>query len=322
MYRNPAKETQYVPSVISVFSVVPPETMPRRTIPFRIWDLGLWIGVSESVSSLVLGSTVTMVNDDGEKVADVFDYYPYGKQVLEETHANVPITETFTGKELDRLDDDLEIGDDGVGLYYFGARYYDSDVGIFLRPDDEKQFWSRYAYGGIDHNALNSIDHDGNIFIWYWQLMPLWWEVQLFMETQGPLIHSRALPFLIAANEFTFGISKGSSSVGKVPDTYAGKLGYMSRHYRKYMAFSAAIGTAAWERFHTASVNLDFTISLLIDWTVKRTYEMNNSILTQDDLVMSTDKIIVDPEILNRTTSVKVEGTDMENTGSFYDTGE
>jgi len=108
-----------------------------------------------------LGSTVTMVNDEGEKVADVFEYFPYGKQILEETHANVPITETFTGKELDRLDYDLAIGDDGVGLYYFGARYYDPEVGLWTSCDPSEQFWSPYSYTGNGINPIIGVDPDG-----------------------------------------------------------------------------------------------------------------------------------------------------------------
>ncbi|NLD99463.1 MAG: RHS repeat-associated core domain-containing protein [Fibrobacter sp.] len=46
----------------------------------------------------------------------------------------------------------------GSRLYYFGARYYDADVGIFTSTDPMGQFWDLYSYGC---NPTNTIDPDG-----------------------------------------------------------------------------------------------------------------------------------------------------------------
>lgn len=46
-----------------------------------------------------LGSTVTMVDKEGQIVSPVYDYFPYGKQKLAVT-APEKVAQTFTGKEL------------------------------------------------------------------------------------------------------------------------------------------------------------------------------------------------------------------------------
>ena len=78
-----------------------------------------------------LGSTVTLVDEDGLRVGAVYDYFPYGKQIVENTSSETNVTQTFTGKELDLFDKDVPDGEDGEGWYYFGARYYDADVGMW-----------------------------------------------------------------------------------------------------------------------------------------------------------------------------------------------
>lgn len=49
----------------------------------------------------------------------------------------------------------------GSNLYYFGARYYDPEVGVWSSPDAERQFWNAYGY---TTNPMISVDSDGNWF--------------------------------------------------------------------------------------------------------------------------------------------------------------
>ncbi len=49
--------------------------------------------------------------------------------------------------------------DDGTGLLYFGARYYDAALGLFLSHDPAREFPSPYSYLG--GNPLNGTDPDG-----------------------------------------------------------------------------------------------------------------------------------------------------------------
>jgi RHS repeat-associated protein len=64
----------------------------------------------------------------------------------------------FTGKELDK--------ESHIGLYYFGARYYDPEVGRFIGVDplaDKYPSWSPYHY--TLNNPLRYLDPDGKDII-------------------------------------------------------------------------------------------------------------------------------------------------------------
>ncbi|MCK5148278.1 DNRLRE domain-containing protein [bacterium] len=91
-----------------------------------------------------LGSTCKV-----EPSAFLRDYYPFGESI---TSAGDETSYQFTGKELDN----------GTGLYYFGARYYDPGIGRWLTPDplaDKYPSWSPYNYSL--NNPIRYIDPDG-----------------------------------------------------------------------------------------------------------------------------------------------------------------
>ena len=123
------------------------------------------IGSKEYFVKNHLGSIVTTLGEDGNVVGNVYEYYSYGKQDIVHTAASVPDTETFTGKELDRYDEDIHAGSDGEGLYYFGARYYDPEVGIFTSTDPADECWNAYSYTG--GNPISFIDPDGRKIVDY-----------------------------------------------------------------------------------------------------------------------------------------------------------
>jgi len=78
------------------------------------------------------------------------DYWPYG--VEEVAAGDQVLNYRFSGKELDS----------GTGLYYFGARYYDAELGRWLAPDphsDKYSSLSPYAYCG--NNPIVFIDPTG-----------------------------------------------------------------------------------------------------------------------------------------------------------------
>ena len=62
------------------------------------------------------------------------------------------VTENFTGKEKD----------DEIELNYFGARYLDPMLGMWISVDPMRQFTSLYLYAGNGYNPVNGVDPDGN----------------------------------------------------------------------------------------------------------------------------------------------------------------
>jgi len=105
-----------------------------------------------------LGSTAVATNAGGAKTNDV-RYYAYGVPRAGDPAA-LPTDRAFTGQKLDR----------GTGLMYYGARYYDPALGMFLSPDTvvpepgNPQGLNRYAY--VYNNPLKYTDPSGH-FAWF-----------------------------------------------------------------------------------------------------------------------------------------------------------
>lgn len=103
-----------------------------------------------------LGSVVTTVDEAGTPNGPLLEYDALGRQEVVVGSSLPALTESFTGKEYDVLDPSDA---SSMGLYHFGARSYDPDVGIWISPDAVHQFNSPYAYST---NPINSVDADGN----------------------------------------------------------------------------------------------------------------------------------------------------------------
>jgi RHS repeat-associated protein len=99
-----------------------------------------------------LGSTRAVIQREGAsvKVVEAMMYQAYGKIVRLAIQPD-SVRMTFTTKEFDN--------ESGMGLYYFGARYYDPEVGSFTSVDPADVFWNTYSYCGAD--PINIIDPDG-----------------------------------------------------------------------------------------------------------------------------------------------------------------
>jgi RHS repeat-associated protein len=88
---------------------------------------------------------------DGTLAAS-FDYLPFGTIARENGDATLT-DRRFTGQEYDPE----------TGLYHFGSRLYDADVGRFLAPDPRNQFFSPYLYAA--NNPLSFVDPTGQFAI-------------------------------------------------------------------------------------------------------------------------------------------------------------
>lgn len=109
-----------------------------------------------------LGSTRMVINDQNQ-ITEAIAYQPYGTIVPMEDIATSPQTSTrqqFTGKEFDR--EGSGVGISGMELYYFGKRYYDPELGVWVSTDPKDQFFNPYGYST---NPINTIDPDGQYVV-------------------------------------------------------------------------------------------------------------------------------------------------------------
>jgi len=140
-----------------------------------------------------LGSVRVVVDKDAN-VIESYDYYPFGAERRSMINANQSAHLRFTGKE---LDNDLDLG-----LYYFGARYYDPEVGRFIGVDplaDEYPSVSSYAY--CINNPVIFIDPSG--------MHPIYDLDGNFLGTDD--IGLRGETIIMDANNFTQGMTNANA---------------------------------------------------------------------------------------------------------------
>ena len=96
---------------------------------------------------------VTSLTGNTQSTVATYEYEAFGNIVSETGTANNNYK--FSTKNLD----------DESGLYYFGARYYDPEIGRFITKDpdggDVTDPQSLNPYGYVKNNPLNLVDPDG-----------------------------------------------------------------------------------------------------------------------------------------------------------------
>jgi RHS repeat-associated protein len=110
-----------------------------------------------------LGST-RMVEDDNAQVVEATMYSPYGmmEPVPNTNTSGLNAREKFTTKEFDEEGGSVGGVGDGLGLYYFGARYYDPVVGVWGSTDPKNQDWNSYQY--CAGNPILLVDPNGEFW--------------------------------------------------------------------------------------------------------------------------------------------------------------
>ena len=109
-----------------------------------------------------LGSSSFTINELHQKILQISDYYAFGQKRTFENLDNSSLKnrKQFTGKEQD----------EGTNLYYFGARYYDAEIGRWTQIDPVvlyPEFWmiidpqSLNAYTYVRNNPIALVDLDG-----------------------------------------------------------------------------------------------------------------------------------------------------------------
>jgi len=109
----------------------------------------------------VLGSTRLVTNRDGN-IFERIDYLPFGEIFCDDIAENGGY-EGHRHKYTDQMYDYL------TGLYYYGSRYYDPELGRFAQADTmvprplDGQAFNRYTY--VDNNPYKYIDPSGHFGI-------------------------------------------------------------------------------------------------------------------------------------------------------------
>ena len=98
-----------------------------------------------------LGSSSYITNLDGE-VAQHIEYVPFGEVFIEERNNTWNTPYLFNAKEFD----------EETGMYYYGARYYEPRLSLWMSTDADEEkypFYSTYCYA--TNNPIKFIDPNG-----------------------------------------------------------------------------------------------------------------------------------------------------------------
>ncbi len=98
-----------------------------------------------------LGSSSYITNLDGE-VSQYIEYVPFGEVFIEERNNTWNTPYLFNAKEFD----------EETGMYYYGARYYEPRLSLWMSADPlEEDYPNLSAYGYCHNNPIILYDPDG-----------------------------------------------------------------------------------------------------------------------------------------------------------------
>ena len=193
-----------------------------------------------------LGSSSVMTNTSGNNVEELY-YYPYGKTRVNSGTLNVK--HKFTGQELDAE----------TGLYNYGARYYDPEIGRFVSADSivpdfsDPQSLNRYSY--CRNNPVILTDPSGHFF-WFAPIIAgaivggvsagiqSDWDAGAMLEgaITGAITSTIGWGFGVGAGgELTGNVVGGATAGGLTSAAYGGNVG----QGMMYGAIGSAAGYAA-----------------------------------------------------------------------------
>ena len=128
-----------------------------------------------------LGSSSYITNLEGEVVQHI-EYVPFGEVFVEERNNIWNTPYLFNAKEFD----------EETGLYYYGARYYDPRVSLWISTDPMQEKTSNittYAY--CINNPVAYIDHDGKFSKkWMANISRTWYNLW-HKQKAGPIIENK-----------------------------------------------------------------------------------------------------------------------------------
>jgi RHS repeat-associated protein len=118
-----------------------------------------------------LSGTAVTADSSGAQVGSTMKYFPFGAT----RSGSVPTDIKFTGQRLD-----------GTGLYYYGARYYDPQIGRFISADTivpdwkNPQAWNKYSY--VQNNPLKYIDKTGHFFEYALDVIAIGYDIYTLVD--------------------------------------------------------------------------------------------------------------------------------------------
>ena len=99
-----------------------------------------------------LGSSSYITNLDGEVVQHI-EYVPFGEVFIEERNNIWNTPYLFNAKEFD----------EETGLYYYGARYYDPRISLWISTDNSEEKYAEFSsYCYVGNNPIILNDPNGN----------------------------------------------------------------------------------------------------------------------------------------------------------------
>ncbi len=148
-YRNPYRQVTGMIILVSVFIAGSPEIC-YAGVGVPDYDPVFYYYHSDH-----LGSSEIMTDREGDLVQH-YGYYPFGDERYSDNGDAFSVSNRYTSQILD----------EDTGLYYYGARYYDAELGRFIQADpivpgtQNSQAFNRYSY--VLNNPLRFVDPTGN----------------------------------------------------------------------------------------------------------------------------------------------------------------
>src|SRR5690606_26475614 len=111
-----------------------------------------------------LGSS-TYLTDNFGRPSHYYETLPFGEMMVEHNQSKyykVPYPTTNTGSYDNKWKFNGKELDDATGMYYYGARYYDPRISIFVSTDPLMTKYPNYTpYHYVHNNPVNLIDPTG-----------------------------------------------------------------------------------------------------------------------------------------------------------------
>ena len=161
-----------------------------------------------------LGSSSYITNLDGEVVQHI-EYVPFGEVFVEERNNIWNTPYLFNAKEFD----------EETGLYYYGARYYDPRISLWISTDNSEEKYAEFSsYCYVGNNPIILNDPNGND--WLKTDKKYFYDPLVTSQEDATNKYGKETKYLFAAG--TLFAKSGAYSYdldvgGHVKDTYTGE---------------------------------------------------------------------------------------------------